>query len=975
MGRRNVLKGILIPLFAGLAVAGLRGLNDTQKVKADGTPWAFDSKQDVMVDDFYHDDARRTVAPGFDSGFSYVKVRTNHPEASGDNAIYKYASALEKKDANIIFSVLIDAEVDLEKLTFNVRGGGTGTVDQWSSAPAKLTETIDGDGAVNDAIVKGSWIELSISVPNTFSGVPYTGGGTVSDSAVGFTLYGDSSNTGFIKIREVKINSTIIDNFARAATEQPAGAYWSGFDGELVRRYVTLSSTSEYKIKLAEAIDFENIVLSLKGDLSSLQVALVAGDGTLGAYVAHAALKDRFNEGLIAAAVEYANVDINLAHSGLSGDFYGISLKSTEEVLINTFFVTDAISRLPELVYPGLDISDVSFINDFNFTASGPYTAGYADAPQAYKDHGINFLAPWNNAQDVKVNGQSLVLPALAADEYGSFFFGAADPVIKDYIVIQARALEGADFSNLRFNFYGQQTSALWLKDAKAGFGLPTLSANYPYVDADGFSWLLVAVDENELLDRSKLNGEINVFWGHNVGEIEISGIFYANAKQVEYKTTVINDAEAAVDGYQYVGHVEAGVRYLTLSYVAGVGGADLTVLALEQAGIPSKYLKDGQLIGEDGLPLAVPKPAEGEVVVLKIDLVLSGFNTDKTEHYHSHWGAMGEVVLGSLKRTSVAVSKIEAVVTSLIGAPLPLNAAPAGTGYAYGGGLDIPAVIQHGDILRLTLTSEVAVPAGLADVRIEMPGGVRWFSDNADGSLRDRNGKLFSTDVAVGDNTFDISLSKSGLNPLAFGAGKNMHFHLTNNTAVELALTVKTLAIVRELAPVVVEGLILPDYVKPELAIAAAAPEYRAGDVVTINVTASDNLTSKDDLVVEMTVTIGSGPSLKNVTVTNYTFLAETAGVYTVTVTVTDEAGNKISKALEVTVLEAAPVDPGTSEPGTSEPGTSEPGSSEPGTGEPGDSEPGLKPGAIVGIVVGGLAVVGLGGFLIWKFLLKKKP
>ena len=202
----------------------------------------------------------------------------------------------------------------------------------------------------------------------------------------------------------------------------------------------------------------------------------------------------------------------------------------------------------------------------------------------------------------------------------------------------------------------------------------------------------------------------------------------------------------------------------------------------------------------------------------------------------------MGEVVLGSLKRTSVAVSKIEAVVTSLIGAPLPLNAAPAGTGYAYGGGLDIPAVIQHGDILRLTLTSEVAVPAGLADVRIEMPGGVRWFSDNADGSLRDRNGKLFSTDVAVGDNTFDISLSKSGLNPLAFGAGKNMHFHLTNNTAVDLALTVKTLAIVRELAPVVVEGLILPDYVKPELAIAVAAPEYRAGDVVTINVTASDN-------------------------------------------------------------------------------------------------------------------------------------
>ncbi len=939
MGRRNKFTALLLPLLAGLAVAGLRGVHHSQSVKADGTPWAFDSKQDVMIDDFYHDDVHRDVTPGADSGFSYIKVRTNHPAASGDDALYKYASALEKKDANISFSLFIDTEVDLDKLTFNVRGGGTGTVDEWSTAPLKITATFDGDGAPNDAIAKNAWTTLTISVPNSFSGVTYAGGGTVSDSALGFTFYGDSTNSGFVKIREVKVNNTIIDNFSREATDQPAGAYWSGFDGELVRRFVTLSPTHEYKYKLDAPIEFDNIVLSLAGDLISLEVALVGADGTLGAYVGHANLKDRFNAALIQQTPEYVNVDINIGHSGLQGAFYGISLKADAEIKINTFFVTNAVSRLPEVVYPGLDVSEASFINDFNFVGSGPFTEGYADAPQVFKDHGINFVAPWHNAQGVSVDGESLVLPTVPDGDYGGFFFGVNDPIIRDYIVIQARALDGANFSNLRFNFYGTQTSALWLKDAKAGFGLPTLAADYPYVDDDGFAWLLVAVDENELLDRSKLNGEVTVYWGHSVGTIEISAIFYADAKEVEYETSVINDEEVAVDGYQYVGYVEPGVRYLTLSYVAGEGGANLTVMALEQEGIPSKYLKDGELIGADGNPLSVVNLVADEVVTLKIDLELSGYDTSHGANFHSHWYAMGDVVLGSLKRTNVAISKIDAVVTSLISAPMALNVVAAGAGYAYGGGLEIPAFKQQGDILRLTFSSAVAVADGLKDVRIEFPGGVRWFVENPEGTLRDRHGKLLSVDLAKGETAFEISLTKSGLNPMAFVQGKGIHFHFTNNTATPLELTIETFAIVREQAPVVTEGLVFPDYVKPEVTIAAAAAEYHAGDTVVINVTATDNISAVEDLTIAMTVTIGSGPTLQDVAVVGTSFVAETAGVYTVTVTVTDEAGNATVKALEVTVL-AAPVDPGTSEPPVSEPPTSEPPVSEPPASETPASE-----------------------------------
>ena len=42
--------------------------------------------------------------------------------------------------------------------------------------------------------------------------------------------------------------------------------------------------------------------------------------------------------------------------------------------------------------------------------------------------------------------------------------------------------------------------------------------------------------------------------------------------------------------------------------------------------------------------------------------------------------------------------------------------------------------------------------------------------------------------------------------------------------------------------------------------------------------------------------------------------------------------------------------------------------------TGEPSDKEDGLGAGAIVGIAVGSAAVVGLGGFSLFRFVIKKK-
>ena len=62
---------------------------------------------------------------------------------------------------------------------------------------------------------------------------------------------------------------------------------------------------------------------------------------------------------------------------------------------------------------------------------------------------------------------------------------------------------------------------------------------------------------------------------------------------------------------------------------------------------------------------------------------------------------------------------------------------------------------------------------------------------------------------------------------------------------------------------------------------------------------------------------------------------------------------------------------------PETNDPGTDTPGTDDPNTGntdEPKDDEGGLGTGAIVAIVVGSVLVVGVGGFVLVWFVIKKK-
>ena len=114
-------------------------------------------------------------------------------------------------------------------------------------------------------------------------------------------------------------------------------------------------------------------------------------------------------------------------------------------------------------------------------------------------------------------------------------------------------------------------------------------------------------------------------------------------------------------------------------------------------------------------------------------------------------------------------------------------------------------------------------------------------------------------------------------------------------------------------------------------------------GDVITVAYTATDNATATADLNVVITVTKDGN----TVALDGNKFTAE-EGVYTVTVKVTDVAGNEATDVKQITVEKKAPEDNG--------------------------GKKGLSAGAIAGIVIGCIAGVGLIGLGVYFFLKRKK-
>lgn len=969
MKKANFVLSASMLAMIGIACGAIN--NNFSKANAS---WEFNEKSDVIIDDFYHDDEKRLLSENaVDSKFSMVSATLNADNITPDDAIYKYSSEPEKSSGSIRFEIFVDENVDLSHIRFKTRGN---PVDKWSENSFGINETFNVEAEQNN-VIPNQWCTVDINIGITFSGEKYPDSDVLVTSQVaGFSLYNDSAdNTGTVMIRKVAYVDDsglekILDDFNREDSK-PVNCWWAGSFGNLVRRNVTLNESATYTYNYGVVINKDCAVLNIQGDFTGAKVATVSVDGTVSSYVNWADLKDHNNEALPTSTEDHQQIDIDLAKSNLTEEFAGFSISSTTELNINKLYASDCKEKESEYLYPTLDAENGSWLNDFNITYEGTWNTVYGEAPEQLKAHGINYAVNWHNAEGVKFDGEHMVLPALSeGQDYANFFIGAQDPVVKDYMVISAKAVDGASLDDFRFKS-GSNADVIYLKDAKAGYNLNTMpsGSNYEYVDENGFTWYIISTSENPNLLKDKINGELNLYYGHTQGQILIDGIFFADKAEIQYEIEKAGAAETIVDGYHYLGKVKANASLISFDVTAKEDGANLHNLRIEQAGGITAWLKDGALFDPKGNVIEDVTLNQGEKVTITVDLAKSGFDTTKESDYHSHWYQFDETSSKQIEISELTVYTPKHFVKQLIDTPVPVNMNSA---YTYITGATVNGTA---DTLRVNITSETANSGALTGVRIEFKladgsSKTLWFATWQAEKLFDANGNEFGIDLKEGLNTFDIDLAKSGIdvNNLT-----DIHIHggdayyVDNPTTFELTSVELVKTNGSDFNKV---GVVPPaDYLAPVVTINTDKNEYKIGETVTISVEASDDISASEELNIEISVTFGTGDTLEEIALDNNTFVVEKEGTYTITVKVSDKAGNLTT---ETTTIEGIKDEGETSTSGETSSGdtsTSQP--SEP--TEPTTPNQGLSAGAIAGIVIGSVLGLGVIGVIIY-FVIKRK-
>lgn len=217
---------------------------------------------------------------------------------------------------------------------------------------------------------------------------------------------------------------------------------------------------------------------------------------------------------------------------------------------------------------------------------------------------------------------------------------------------------------------------------------------------------------------------------------------------------------------------------------------------------------------------------------------------------------------------------------------------------------------------------------------------GTFWASENSQGTLITTDGlTLDQLTYAAGETTHvEIDLAASGIS----GGFIHVDLHRSNIGAFKLDnVVLHTASYDYESAMELFDTYL--DNVAPQVSINMSTTAT-AGDVITVEYTASDDMTAQADLSVTISVTKDGNA----VSLSGNSFAAE-EGVYTITVTVRDAAGNEASDTIQVTVSAAAGENT-----------------------EQTDGGAGLSTGAIVGIVIA--AVVVVAAIIVAVVIVKRK-
>lgn len=958
--------------------AVLDGMQVQREGEAAYVGWDYNAKTDLMVDTLYNDDSSRTLSDTdvTDTGFSYVSVTATKAQDRGDS-IYKYADGVNKNNSTLTLKMRT-AGANYAKISISGRGGSEGTQDEWTVENIALTETVTSEGTVNDSLASKTadeWVTIEVSVPMSMSDFKYPDGSAASTAMTGFTIHATDALEGTVDLAEVKVDTTIIENFARDAIGAPMGdGYWCGTVGTHVRRVVELSGTAgTYTYNKAVALGKNNLGLKLQGDLSGMSIQGLVGGVATGAKVAATELVDHNLVAIPEKLESLQSIAINLEGSGLETGLEGviISYSGSETLVLAQVFASDCISRAPINEFRKLNLDTASALNKFDFTYSDPLPEAYAEAPAKLKENGINFVSNWGKTSGIEFDGSNLVLKE--AESLGNLFFGFNAPEVRDYFVISYKVVaeegETASLGDFRFTIGGH--GAIYYNSALADFGLNSNRAtdyNGNYTTEEGYSFLVLSREEMGITEEH-LNGEMNFYWENVNGDILIDEIFTADAADYDGAVTEIGTNDAIGDGgYQYVGYVPQETKALKLDFTAGDEGGTLATFRLQQEGVTDYlWLKDSLLIGLDGNPID-PTTTLGanETVSIVIDLEKTGYNPFVGAHFHSFYDA--ENGLASVKVSTVSMhsrdSQLGETKLALNGGENPVHAYCGAANFDKG---------FSGRYLALTITNneDETITNGLLELRFEFnEGGVRWFNPGQADKLVFVGGTP-SMDIEASNTTLYLDLVASNIDPLKL---QGFHIHNTPGDNLGKDVTLGDVRIVRDMSVNEAGKLPVFDTTAPEVTLTTDKDAYNLGDEVTINVVATDDMTEAANLDIETKVTHGSGDDLEEVAVTDNKFTATKEGTYTITVTVTDEAGNQTVKVKEITVTSSTPGGDDSSDTGTTtapNPGTSTSDGGE--TSAPEEPGDGLSGGEIAGITIGSVAGAALIGLAIF-FLLKRK-
>ncbi|MDR1697709.1 MAG: Ig-like domain repeat protein [Erysipelotrichaceae bacterium] len=889
----------------GILLASVMLALPSAKVAAAPVERPFNPLFDHWLDDFSGNTLVGTASEdAVYNDHAYLQVLTRNG-ATDAAAVYKYGTATPLATYHLRFTMRLAAGTfDPANYEIQLRGD-----DRWSLYPISLAACYDNFANPSITALGSEWQDVVISWNDSIEDAAAVYGGSTTTvlsqiTGIHFVDVSNGTSDALIDIREfagINIASeavTVFDNFNRV--DPNAGpdeiSYWKGSVGIIVPKHLYLPAGATYEI-YDDAL--EGLYAHVGLDINSKGLNLYARNG--GAFAATGWTQDpdllSVNE-RVSEAVSFA---------AISGDNTGtgVKIEATDDVTIYGVYLTNLESRTPEYALPDLDIENRQVISTFNFTKTA-FESSYDDAIKnvtpEMKQSGLDFVIAYGGGNAVSANGNELVLDgeALGTGLVNVQFQGRANVSGQHLMVVIIKAVDGANMNNVRFEFGGQ--AALFIGTAAGAFGLGVLPTNTPWVDEAGYSYAIFNLDENKTAAGVGYlpNNLMTIYAdGIGTGQVLIDEIFYTNALAPEINT-VSQSIGAYPSGnidqvgysYFYGGYVAAGVEIISLKVQGSEG--NISSLRLELNG-STYWFKDNVVIGVDGQPINAILGTT-EPVTLDIDLMATTGSTSNGFDMHSHIGGL-DGATGIVTLLSATTYDEQVVEILKDGPKLDNNEIAIAAGYSYAGALNFTGNVHR--YWTITLDAGAVDSSALESIRMEGNGRTVWFKD---GVVIGRDGAPIGVNLAAGENEITIDLVKTfGLDniyQLTF-----VHVHtgdLPGTTFVgTLSLVDSTLHDEKYEPSELMALRVDPDFVPPEVTINVPGT-VKIGSNVTVGVETEAGATTV------ISVVFGSGPTAVDVPVSaEGVFVADAEGIYTITVTVSDVAGNVTTETAQVTAID----------------------------------------------------------------------